>query len=218
MPLARKPRQQLPELAARDGIDAGRRLVEQDHIRLVHQGAGESELLLHAAGQPIGQARSKLGELRDLEQPLAPRGVVDNAVDLGEERDVLVDAEIAVQAEALRQVADLGCDRAVLLHRIVAGHADGAAVGMQQAAQQPDARRLAGAVRADEPEHLAAGDLERQVVHGDRGPVLSGDTIEAQHRAALAPAHGCACSGITASTGMPCLSTPSLLSTVTRTR
>ena len=45
-------------------------------------------------------------QLRHLEQAIAPRAVVAHAVNLGEERDVLVDAQIAVQAEALRQVAD----------------------------------------------------------------------------------------------------------------
>jgi hypothetical protein len=41
--------EQLPELAPRHRIDTRRRLVEQDHARLVDQRAGERELLLHAA-------------------------------------------------------------------------------------------------------------------------------------------------------------------------
>ena len=69
--------------------------------------------------------------------------------------------EIAVEAEALREVADLGGDRAMLLHRIAAEHADRAGVGVQQPAQQADRGRLAGAVRPDQAEHLAARDVER---------------------------------------------------------
>ena len=45
-------------------------------------------------------------ELRQVEQALAALLVAAQPVDLGEERDVLVDAEIAVEAEALREVAD----------------------------------------------------------------------------------------------------------------
>ena len=48
---------QLPELAARQRIDAGRRLVEDQEIGVVNQRAAEAELLLHAprelAGRPI---------------------------------------------------------------------------------------------------------------------------------------------------------------------
>ena len=70
--LREKLGQQLPELAARHRIDAGRRLVEQDDPGLVHERACERQLLFHPAGQLIGQPRAELRELRQLEQPLAP--------------------------------------------------------------------------------------------------------------------------------------------------
>ena len=69
--------EQLPELAPRHGIDAGRRLVEQEDPRLVHERAGERELLLHAARQPIGAAGAERRQLRHLEQPVARRLEVD---------------------------------------------------------------------------------------------------------------------------------------------
>ena len=69
--LAQELRQQLPELAARHRIDAGRRLVEQDERRLVDERAGERQLLLHAARQLAGQPRAERRELRHLEQPVA---------------------------------------------------------------------------------------------------------------------------------------------------
>jgi len=50
-PLAGEPDQRVPELAPRDGVDAGGGLVEQQHLRLRHQRAGQRELLLHAAAQ-----------------------------------------------------------------------------------------------------------------------------------------------------------------------
>ena len=39
--------------------------------RLVHERAGERELLLHAARQLIGETRPERRQLRQLEQPLA---------------------------------------------------------------------------------------------------------------------------------------------------
>ena len=73
MPCARNSRQQLPELAPRHRIDAGRRLVEHDHLRLVHERARQRELLLHAAGQPIGQAAAEPRQLRHVEEAIAAR-------------------------------------------------------------------------------------------------------------------------------------------------
>ena len=81
---------------------------------------------------------------------------IADAVNLGEERDVLVDAQVAVEREALREVADRSGDVAVLLHRILAEHADGAVIHVQQSADRADRRRLAGAIGTDQPEHLAA--------------------------------------------------------------
>ena len=50
------------------------------------------------------------------------------------------------------------------LRRIEAEHAHLAAVGVQQPADQADRRGLAGAVGADQAEHLAAADLEGEAV------------------------------------------------------
>ncbi len=52
-------RQRIPELAARYRIDAGGRLVQQQHARLGHQRAGQRQLLFHAAAQLPGQPISK---------------------------------------------------------------------------------------------------------------------------------------------------------------
>ena len=70
MPCART-REQLPELPPRHRIHARRRLVEQDDLGFVHERARERQLLLHAAGEPVGQAGAERRELRHLEQPRA---------------------------------------------------------------------------------------------------------------------------------------------------
>ena len=106
--------EQFPELAARHRIDAGRRLVEQDHARLVDQRAGKRELLLHAAREPFGQTIAERQELRELQQPATPLLVAPQPVDLGEERDVLVDAQVAVETEPLREVAHRARDLGVV--------------------------------------------------------------------------------------------------------
>ena len=64
--------EQLPELAARRGIDPSGRFIEDDELRLVDEGSHERELLLHAAGQPSGQPGLKWRQPGHLEQALAP--------------------------------------------------------------------------------------------------------------------------------------------------
>jgi hypothetical protein len=170
--------QQLPELAARDRIDPGRGLVEQDEPRFVHERAGERELLFHAAGQPVGQAGSERAQAGEREQAVAPGGVLPHAVDLGEERDVLVDAQVAVQAEPLREVTDLPRQGHMLAGGIAAEHLHAAGILAQQAADHADDRRLSRTVRADQPEHPAARHAHRHAVEGAHGAESLDDLVE----------------------------------------
>ena len=55
-------------------------------------------------------------------------------------------------------------------------------VGRAQALEDLDGRRLAGAVRAEQAEDLAAGDLEVDAVDGDEVAVALGQAADADHR------------------------------------
>ena len=72
----------------------------------MNQRAGERELLLHAAGQAVGAPFAERRQLGHREQAIALGGVAADAVNLRLERDVLVDGQVAVEREPLRQVAD----------------------------------------------------------------------------------------------------------------
>ena len=69
----------VPELAARQRIDAGRRLVEDQQIGIVNQRAAQPELLAHAAGElpgrPVRERRepSALKQLGDAPVALVAR-------------------------------------------------------------------------------------------------------------------------------------------------
>ena len=57
-----------PELLAGEGIDAGGRLVEDEEVGVVDQGAAEADLLLHAAGELAGGAVGEGPQSRGVEQ------------------------------------------------------------------------------------------------------------------------------------------------------
>ena len=89
------------------------------------EGATERELLVHAAGKCRGGAGTKLQQPRNAEQPLFTRQhvVAPDAVHAGEEAQVLLYRQIAVQAVVLWHVADAGADRAEIGGEIVSEHA-----------------------------------------------------------------------------------------------
>src|SRR5690348_11282855 len=51
-----------PEIAARNRIDTGSWLVEQNYLRCMNERAHQAKLLLHSAGEISGQAEPEIAE------------------------------------------------------------------------------------------------------------------------------------------------------------
>ncbi len=184
---------QLPELVARQRVDAGGRLVEDQQVGIVDQRAAQPELLLHAAGQ---LARRTLGERR---QPGALQQVGDAPLALGlvvaeqptEEVDVLEHRErrVEVLAQPLGHVGDARADRpavAAVAH-VAIEHADLAILHLPCAGQQRQQAGLADPVRTDQADHAVGRDLQADVVNRTRLAVAQRNAPEARH---AAPASG----------------------------
>ena len=154
----------LPQLAPRNGIDADGRLVEKQQFGRMHQGAGEPELLLHAARQPPGPALGEREESRHVHELGVAGGAVPlpYALQIGVEVQVLPHAEVFVEPEALWHVADARLHGERIARDVETERFDRSRVGEQQPGDQPHQGRLAGAVGADQ-----AGDGAARRAGGD---------------------------------------------------
>src|SRR5262245_4493365 len=88
----------LPEGAARQRVDAGSRLVEEEYARLMHDGRAESDALLPSSGQTAGDLTLFAFEPRKREYPplLLFALFIRHAIDAREEIQVLVYREVVV--------------------------------------------------------------------------------------------------------------------------
>src|SRR5260221_3832423 len=122
--------------------------------------AGERELLLHAAGEFFREALPEWCEACELEQflPLLPEVV--HAVDLREELYVFIDGKIAVEREALGEVADLLLQEVGIPGEVVAEDRRGPRGGREYPAEHPDRRCFSGTIGTHEAEHLTLPDRE----------------------------------------------------------
>ena len=176
---------EVPELTPRKRIDAGRRLVEDEQVRIVDERTAKAELLLHAAGelagrpvlervecrrgQKLGDAGASLGR-RLSEQP-------------AEEIDVLEYAQrrIEIAAQPLRHVGDAAADGFEMggvaqdcrrRRRPVPSESAHARNKRQQ-------RGLADPVRPDHAHHDPRGNVDRDVIERDRRAVTVRDVRDA---------------------------------------
>ena len=90
---------------------------------------------------------------------------VGEAVDAGDELQILLDGKVLIEAEALRHVADVALDLVALGQDVVAERRAPAAVRREQPAHHAQRRGLAGAVGAEEAVDLAAHHAHGQVAH-----------------------------------------------------
>jgi len=175
-----------PELLSRERIDAGGRLVEDQEVGIVHQRRAQPNLLLHSPrelpGGAIRESRQSRGgeQVGDPGHPFA----VPLAEEAGEKVDVLEHAEVhrQVPAEPLRHERDPRADGVAVPHvgHVAAEHGHPARLDPLRSGHQPQERRLADPVGADQSHHAPGGDLHGQVAErrhvaeavrepGDRG-------------------------------------------------
>src|SRR6202166_5031338 len=111
----------LPEKNPGLRIEPGTRLIEKQHLRIVHHGAGDGKPLHHAAGKPADHLVSAFCELELLEQRV---GALISLLGCDSEISRVKDENLAsgqrkIQVGALRYDADQALDLSLLLPHIV---------------------------------------------------------------------------------------------------
>ena len=149
------------------------RLVQQEHVGVARQLAGDRDPLLPAGGQPVhGAAALREAPPAQRERQAAgPLGLVDRGQRGGQH---VLDGQSGREDGILRHVAepDAAADRAR------------APVGRLEAGQDPQQRGLARAVGAHETRTIAVEESEGQLVEERPGPVGLADGVAAQKKRA----------------------------------
>ena len=160
------------DLVAGAGIELAGGLVGEEQDRVLHEGAGDGDSLLFAAGKLVGAVVEAVAE--------ADGGEQLDGLDLhlggdaaGEERDedVLDRGEVADEVEGLEDEADLVAAIGILLgfgHRreVAALDDDLAGGGAVEGAEEVEERTLARSRRADDEGATAAIDPAREAAEG----------------------------------------------------
>jgi hypothetical protein len=159
-----------PQFAPGKRINTDRGFIEKQEFRRANKGASEAELLLHAARQPAGLPLDKRAERRHFHQSrIAVTPLVgSDSMQIGVEVEIFLDAEILVQPESLRHIANLRLD---LLR--IGGHVDAentqiTGISGHQSGSQTHERGLPGSIRSDQRGERAAPDLEGHVIERPR--------------------------------------------------
>ena len=156
----------VPQLPAALRVQPGRRLVQEEHPGLVQERPRQLQPPFHPAGKRPHRHVGAVGELGPRERLLDERGdpprpdPVEHRVQL----QVLAGGDPVVQRGLLEDDADEIADPIRLGGDLDPRHAAGARRRREQCGQQVVSRRLARAVRAQQPELFTGGHLERHLL------------------------------------------------------
>src|SRR5581483_774709 len=147
----------LPRGASRGRVEARRRLVEEHEVGVADERDAEVEAPLLTARERLDPRVALLVEADERDHLVDVPGL---GVVAGEHRVRLVDREARPQLRVLQHDADPLAELRAGPLRVVPQHAHVAGVPVAVALEDLDRRRLPGAVRPEQAEHLALVDLE----------------------------------------------------------
>ncbi len=118
----------------------------------MHDRSGECQTLFLSTGQGAGQLLAQFAEVVLLEQirKAGFRLLPGQAINGGEEFEVLGDAQILVKRKLLRHVTDAALDRLSLRRERMTEYGHATLARREQAAKHADRRRLAATIRPEE--------------------------------------------------------------------
>ncbi len=161
-------RERIPELAARDRIDAGGRLIQQQHAWLRDQRASQRQLLFHPTAQSTSQPAL---ESIHIEHPqITPAALCDlirrNLAQVADVANVFHYTKIRVEAEGLCQITGL---RPRLASRLPEYFRD-SGCGFHYSSDDLKCRGLARAIGADQSEDFSFAHLQIDIHARRRQP------------------------------------------------
>jgi hypothetical protein len=170
---------EFPELSAGERIDPGRGLVQEQDFGLVQQRGRHGQCPLVTQRQARRARCGVADKIDSIERPVDPhpRPRLVEPVEPGLQGEVLAYRQIAIECEALRDVADMAARCARVANHVDSGNANFTARRWERSAQHADRRRLACAVGTQEAEHFA-------VAHGEIDSVDGNEITKAPRQAA----------------------------------
>ena len=158
--------EQLAELDPGPRIQAGGRLVEDQHRRIVDDGPGQAHPLFHALGErsqePIANA-GEIGELLDGIDDRPPLGA-PHIVGPGKKVEVFVHGHVAIGGQRIGHEAHKAAGLLRIVDQRDPVHVHVALGRIVEGGHDAHGGGLARAVGADKAEDVARGKLERDVV------------------------------------------------------
>ena len=175
--------EQILEDPRRLRVESDHRLVDDDHLRPMHERTRDDQLLAHAVAVALHQLVAPILEIEQRQQ--LPRAMLHLGafliVQAGHEAQELRAGQLLIDEWAVGNESEplLRTDR--IGEKIHAGDGDLSVRRTQDAGDHAQRRGLAGTIGSEKAEQLAAGHFEVDRVHRGEAAVALGEPAKADH-------------------------------------
>src|SRR5215471_11351139 len=157
-------------------IERGERLVKQKQIGSVQEHARDGQPLAHAARKLAHESVAHAIQACALQHFVGALYGIGNAVEAGEEQQVLDGGKLIIERDAVAEDADTAARG--LLAGVLALHADFAFRGSREAGEDAQQSGFAGAIAAEQGDRRAGGDLNVYLSQGREIAVVFPNTLD----------------------------------------
>ncbi len=175
--------QQAANFDAGAGVKAAGGFIEDKHLGVVDEHAGETQPLLHAAGEAIdgrGLFGLQVGQFQHTFDDAFALARLD-AESGGEKFEVFKDFQVVIHAHEVGHVAHQAADLAAVAKHVVAVDIGPAGGGRQQRRQDAHGGGFAGAVGTDKAKDVAGVDGEVQIGQSDQVAIFFSQAGDSDH-------------------------------------
>ena len=174
---------QLPYFPDLGRIQTDGRLVEDQDIRFIDKGVGESHALAITLGERADQMTPDMTDEAEVEGVihLLPHPSRADPFERGTVTEVFPHAHFGVEGHILRQVADSGTGLEGLAEDIEASDLNLPRIRRKEAAEDFHRGALACPIRSKEADYLAAIDRKGKVPNGIGGTIAFGESLDRDH-------------------------------------
>src|ERR1051325_978250 len=161
-------KEQIPQLAARDWINAGSWLIEKQHCRMMHERASHGEPLTPAARKQSRAACHVRIDVSECDQFIATFGQSSaaQAIEPSVKHQVFINGQFVVERKFLRHVTDQIFDLFGLCRDVKTRKSCMTVAWLKQSAQHSNYRGFTRTIRSEETEDGTFGNFETDVIDG----------------------------------------------------
>ncbi len=181
--------QQIAHLDDAGRVQAVGRLIQDQQLGIVQQGDGQPQALLHPQRIGVDPIPLPIGQADQAQDGVDAR-LVGHAEDRRHRAQIVAPRHVQMQRGGLDEGADARQELRPRALRLHAKELDAAAGGGDQAEHHADGGGLAGAVRPQKADDLAAADFEAELVDRQAVAVALREVVGGEHHRAGAGRRG----------------------------